>query len=209
MVIFGHCLAHYDDIERYEHVLLQLIHAGRGFLPIAADSAAALARGPYTKACFVGSGPLRAVARESALKLLELSASKVVTMSESALGLRHGPMAALDQNTLFVCFLSGNKRVQEYERNLLEEIGSKRLVTSRVVVAGSAVSGMNSVAEQNLAPAVPVAVADDYRPPVDVIFGQVLGLFFSLRWNLQPDCPSPNGSKRRHKPRGTRCDIRT
>ena len=194
MVIFGHCLAHYDDIERYEHVLLQLIHAGRGFLPIAADSAAALARGPYTKACFVGSGPLRAVARESALKLLELSASKVVTMSESALGLRHGPMAALDQNTLFVCFLSGNKRVQEYERNLLEEIGSKRLVTSRVVVAGSAVSGMNSVAEQNLAPAVPVAVADDYRPAVDVIFGQVLGLFFSLRWNLRPDCPSPNGA---------------
>jgi tagatose-6-phosphate ketose/aldose isomerase len=131
---------------------------------------------------------------ESALKLLELSASKVVTMSESALGLRHGPMAALDQNTLFVCFLSGNKRVQEYERNLLEEIGSKRLVTTRVVVAGSAVSGMNSVSEENLAPAVPVAVADDYRPAVDVIFGQVLGLFFSLRWNLRPDCPSPNGA---------------
>jgi tagatose-6-phosphate ketose/aldose isomerase len=194
MVIFGQCLAHYDDIERYEHVLLQLIHAGRSFLPIAADSAAALARGPYAKACFVGSGPLRAVARESALKLLELSASKVVTMSESALGLRHGPMAALDQNTLFVCFLSGNKRVQEYERNLLEEIGSKRLVTTRVVVAGSAVSGMNSVAELNLAPALPVAVADDYRPAVDVIFGQVLGLFFSLRWNLRPDCPSPNGA---------------
>jgi tagatose-6-phosphate ketose/aldose isomerase len=27
-----------------------------------------------------------------------------------------------------------------------------------------------------------------------VIFGQVLGLFFSLRWNLRPDCPSPNGA---------------
>src|SRR5579863_1845729 len=194
MVIFGQCLAHYGDIERYEHSLPQLIRAGQSFLPIAADSAAELARGPYTKACFVGSGPLRAVARESALKLLELTAGKVVTMSESALGLRHGPMAALDQKTLFVCFLSSNKRVQEYERNLLEEIGSKRLVTTRVVVAGSAISAMNSIAEQNLAPAVPVPVADDYRPAVDVIFGQVLGLFFSLRWNLRPDCPSPNGA---------------
>jgi len=57
MVIFGQCLAHYGDIERYEHVLPQLIRAGQSFLPIAADSAAELARGPYTKACFVGSGP--------------------------------------------------------------------------------------------------------------------------------------------------------
>lgn len=194
MVVFGQCLAHWEDIERYEPVLLQLIDSGKSLLPVAADCASALAREPYTKACFVGSGSLRAVAKESALKLLELSAGKVVTLSESALGLRHGPMAALDHETLFVCFLSGNKRVQQYERNLLEEIASKRLVTTRVVVAGKMTGGMNSLAELNLAPAVPVAVADDYRPPVDVIFGQLLGLFFSLRWNLRPDCPSPNGA---------------
>ena len=194
MVVFGQCLAHWDDIERYEPVLLQLVNSGKSLLPMAADCAATLAREPYTKACFIGSGPLKAVAKESALKLLELTAGKVVTMSESALGLRHGPMAALDSETLFVCFLSGNKRVQEYERNLLEEIGSKRLVTTRVVVAGNMTAGMNSLAEHNLAPAVPIAVADDYSPAVDVIFGQLVGLFFSLRWNLRPDCPSPNGA---------------
>jgi len=194
MVVFGQCLAHADDLGRYEQVLLQLIHGGKSFLPIAADCAAALAKEPYAKACFVGSGPLRAVAKESALKLLELTAGKVGTLSESALGLRHGPMAALDQDTLFVCFLSGNRRVQEYERNLLEEIGNKRLVRTRVVVAGSGVPAINSFAEHRLAPAGPLAVADDYRAPVDVIFGQVLGLFFSLRWKLRPDCPSPNGA---------------
>lgn len=194
MVIFGQCLAHANDLARYEQVLRQLIPAGKSFLPIAADCAAALAREPYTKACFVGSGPLRAVAKESALKLLELTAGKIVTMSESALGLRHGPMAALDQDTLFVCFLSSNRQVQEYERNLLEEIGEKRLVTTRVVVAGSGVPTLNSLAEHQLAPEGPHAVADDYRPAVDVIFGQVLGLFFSLRWKLRPDCPSPNGA---------------
>jgi tagatose-6-phosphate ketose/aldose isomerase len=194
MVIFGQCLAHANDLARYEQVMKQLIHAGESFLPVAADCAAALAREPYTKACFVGSGPLRAVAKESALKLLELTAGKIVTMSESALGLRHGPMAALDQDTLFVCFLSGNRQVQEYERNLLEEIGKKRLVTTRVVIAGSGSSSLDSLAEHHLASAGPHPVADDYRPAVDVIFGQVLGLFFSLRWKLRPDCPSPNGA---------------
>ena len=194
MVVFGQCLAHADDPSRYEPVLMQLVQSGKSFLPMAADCAAALAKEPYSKACFVGSGPLRAVARESALKLLELTAGKVLTMSESALGLRHGPMAALDQNTLLVCFLSENRKVQEYERDLLEEIGNKRLVGSRVVVAGGGNSTIDSLCEHYLAPATPFAVSDDYRPPLDVIFGQLLGLFFSLRSNLRPDCPSPNGA---------------
>ena len=194
MVVFGQCLAHGSDPARYEQVLTQLVESGRSLLPMAADCAAALAKERYTKACFVGSGPLRAVARESALKLLELTAGKVLTMSESALGLRHGPMAALDQDTLLVCFLSDDPKVQEYERDLLEEIGNKRLVKSRVVVAGSRVSAVEPFAEHYLAPAPSFVLAADYRPPLDVIFGQLLGLFFSLQWSLRPDCPSPNGA---------------
>src|SRR5271163_2042165 len=151
MVVFGQCLAHVNDVGTYEKILSQLVEAGRDFLPRAADCASALAKEGYTKACFIGSGPLRAVARESALKLLELTAGKVLTMSESALGLRHGPMAALDSDTLFVCFLSENRRVQEYERDLLEEIGNKRLVRSRVVIAGSRTSTVDSLCEHYLA----------------------------------------------------------
>jgi len=194
MVVFGQCLAHAAEPAKYEPILMQLVQSANSLLPIAADCAAALAKEPYTKACFVGSGPLRAVARESALKVLELSAGKVLTMSESALGLRHGPMAALDQDTLLVCFLSSDQRVREYERDLLEEIGNKRLVKRRVVVAGSGASVIESFTEQYLAPSTQSPVADHYRPPLDVIFGQLLGLFFSLRRNLRPDCPSPNGA---------------
>ncbi|MGA8212127.1 MAG: tagatose-6-phosphate ketose isomerase [Candidatus Sulfotelmatobacter sp.] len=193
MVVFGQCLAHTNDPGRYEEILPRLVEAGRNFLPRAAECASALAKDAHTKGCFVGSGPLRAVAKESALKLLELTAGKTLTMSESVLGLRHGPMAALDQDTLFVCFLSGNRRVQAYERDLLDEIGKKRLVRSRIVVGGSEIS-RDSFAEHYLPSAGPSGIADDYRPAVDVIFGQLLGLFSSLRWKLRPDCPSPNGA---------------
>jgi len=194
MVIFGQCLAHALDLGPYPEILGQLIQAGKSFLPIAADCAAESAALPFTKACMVGSGPLRAVARESALKLLELTAGKTSTMSESALGLRHGPMASLDKDTLFVCFLSNGKRVQKFEIDLLEEIGNKRLVRSRIVVAGHSLSRSGFLAERCLTPSTDLAVADDYRPPVDVMFGQLLGLFFSLRWNLRPDSPSPNAA---------------
>jgi tagatose-6-phosphate ketose/aldose isomerase len=196
MVVFGQCLAHTNDSGKYEEVLVQLVEAGRNFLPSAAECASKLAKDGYTKACFVGSGPLRAVAKESALKLLELTAGKTLTMSESVMGLRHGPMAALDKDTLFVCFLSGNRRVQPYERDLLDEIGKKRLAGSRVVVGGSGQDSFDtrSFVEHYLSSTAPYDIADDYRPAVDIMFGQLLGLFGSLRWNLRPDRPSPNGA---------------
>lgn len=194
MVVFGQCLAHVEDSAAYEETLNRMVQAGRGLLPIAADCAESLAKDQCVKACFVGSGSLRAAARECALKLLELTAGKILTMSESALGLRHGPMAALDHETLFVCLLSGDPRVQQYERDLLEEIGRKRLVRTRIIVAGAGAPLKDSYAEHRVAPPSVFGIPDEYRPALDVIFGQLLGLFSSLRFNLKPDCPSPTGA---------------
>jgi tagatose-6-phosphate ketose/aldose isomerase len=192
MVIFGQCMAHIKNIDAYEPVLRKLASAGRSLLPRAADCAASVAKQRYTKACFVGSGPLREVAKESALKVLEMTAGKTLTMTESALGLRHGPMAALDDETVFVCLLSGDQRVQGYERDLFREIGTKKIARRRVVVGGGEFT-TDSYAEDYLAPAGVTGIADEYRAPVDVMFGQLLGLFSSIQWDLMPDSPSPGG----------------
>jgi tagatose-6-phosphate ketose/aldose isomerase len=101
-------------------------------------------------------------------------------------------MAALDDRSLFVCFLSGDKRVQGYERDLLREIGTKKIARRRVVVSGNELV-TDSYAEDYLAPAGVAGIADEYRPPVDVMFGQLLGLFSSIHWKLKPDSPSPDG----------------
>jgi tagatose-6-phosphate ketose/aldose isomerase len=50
------------------------------------------------------------------------------------------------------------------------------------------------VADYLLAPDKDYAIPDLYRPVLDVIFGQVLGLFASLHLGLKPDSPSPNGA---------------
>jgi tagatose-6-phosphate ketose/aldose isomerase len=194
MVIFGQCLANIANPGAFQSILDQLVESGKSFLEMAAESAAELARGPFKKACFIGSGPLKAVAKESALKLLELTSGKTQAMSESALGLRHGPMAALDDETLFVAFLSGEQTIQKYEISLLAEIGRKQLVKSRVVVCQSVSTQLRANADQVLAHNTSGPLPDDYRPPLDVIFGQLLGLFFSMRWNLKPDNPSPSGA---------------
>jgi tagatose-6-phosphate ketose/aldose isomerase len=141
----------------------------------------------------VGSGVLAAVANESALKLLELTAGKVQTLSESALGLRHGPMSALDENTLLVAFLSSNETRRRYEIDLLKEIREKRLGKVTVVVTPQPYEGLNALADFVLSLDAPQGLGDEYRAPVDIILAQLLGLFCSLHAGLQPDRPSPNG----------------
>jgi len=69
----------------------------------------------------------------------------------------------------------------------------KRLVKTQIAVGGQSELPLDGFAERYLSPNIRAAVPDDCRPPVDVLFGQLLGLFFSLRCNLMPDRPSPGG----------------
>jgi tagatose-6-phosphate ketose/aldose isomerase len=203
MVVAGHCLAHVFSPADYEGTFSVLQQAGERFLESAQEVATVIAQEDFSKACFVGSGVLRAVAQESALKLLELTAGKIQTMSESTLGLRHGPMSALDENTVFVSFVSRDPRRRSYELDLIEEVHRKQLGKLRVVVVPDSrdrdrdgdrnIDRVGRFANCVLSLHAP-GLGDEYRAPVDVILAQLLGLFCSLRLGLKPDCPSPNGA---------------
>lgn len=193
MIISGQWLANLWTVSEYETILHSLIAGAEKLLGAAPDIAAQIAEGPFTNVCFTGSGSLKAVARESALKVSELTAGRIRTMSESILGLRHGPLAALNEETLFVCFISGDHRRQRYEIDLLQEIGEKEVVPARVAVSLQPSEKLKAVSEYLIVPGARLLIPDAYRPPLDVIVGQLLGLFFSLRCNLKPDAPSPKG----------------
>jgi tagatose-6-phosphate ketose/aldose isomerase len=193
MVIAGQCLAHLGPLDSYERTLIELCEAGGRFLNCVQETAPLLVQKDFSKACFVGTGVLHAAAQESALKLLELTAGKIQTMSESTLGLRHGPMSALNDSTLFVSFLSHDARRRKYELDLLKEIKTKKLGKLRVVVSPDSTEDLNHLADTVLC-LHSAELPDEYRAPVDVMLAQSLGLFSSLKLGLKPDCPSPNGA---------------
>jgi len=175
-------------------VVSQLSESGKKFLPIAAQVAAQVTTLGCTRACFVGSGALRGVADECALKVVELSAGRVTTLAETPLGLRHGPMSSVDGQCLFVAFLSSESRRRGYELDLLREIDKKRLGRIRVAVTATGGKDLSGLADESLELDLPGNFADHYRPVLDVMLGQLLGLFASLRCGLKPDQPSPNGA---------------
>ena len=155
-----------------------------------------LVREGFSKVCFLGTGPLKGVATESALKVLELTNGRIMSFAETFLGLRHGPLSAIDGDTLVVSFLSGDERRRAFELDLVKEISDKRLTAKCVAVLptrmrDSAVFGAEG---DTIVLGFQHPIADLYRPPVDVLVGQLIGLFASLREGLKPDAPSPQGA---------------
>jgi tagatose-6-phosphate ketose/aldose isomerase len=60
------------------------------------------------------------------------------------------------------------------------------------VVVATDPEGLRADADFVLTPGTKEAVPDLYRPVLDVIFGQLLGLFASIHFGLKPDVPSPD-----------------
>ena len=194
MLLAGQCVAHLQELDEFGATVSKITDAGRQFLPVAAEIAANVSALGCARGCFVGSGSLRAVADESALKVVELSSGKVTTLAESPLGLRHGPLSSVDSQTLFVAFLSNEPRRRGYELDLLREIDRKGL--GRVRIAVSAGSGADAAAlvDHSLSVNCGADFHDQHRPVLDVILGQLIGLFVSLQSGLKPDQPSPSGT---------------
>lgn len=193
MVLAGQCVGHLDDFARFGEVVSKLSESGKQFLPSAAEAAAEITTLGCARACFVGSGALRGVADECMLKVVELSAGKLTTLAETPLGLRHGPMSSVDGQTAFVAFLSSEPRRRGYEIDLLREIDRKRLGRVRLAVTSGAGADVSQLTDYCLSLEAP-DLPDHYRPVLDVMLGQLIGLFASMRCGLKPDRPSPNGT---------------
>ena len=194
MVLAGQCVAQLDDLGQFGEVVSRISESGRQFLPLAAETAAEVTTLGCTRACFVGSGALRAVADESALKVVELSAGKVTTLAETPLGLRHGPMSSVNEQTVFVEFLSSEPAQRGYELDLLREIDRKRLGRVRLVVTCGDGEDVSDLADYRLPVGCGLDFPDYFRPVIDVMLGQLIGLFASMRCGLKPDQPSPSGT---------------
>jgi tagatose-6-phosphate ketose/aldose isomerase len=194
MVLAGQCVANLEELVQFGDIVAHMAKTGSQFLSAAAEIAAAITELGCPRACFVGSGALRAVADESALKVVEMSAGRVTTTAETPLGLRHGPLSSVDGQTVFVAFLSSDARRRGYELDLLREIDRKRLGRVRVAVTAQGYDDISALADFYLSLNCASDLPDHYRVVLDVMLGQLVGLFASMRCGLKPDQPSPSGA---------------
>jgi tagatose-6-phosphate ketose/aldose isomerase len=103
-------------------------------------------------------------------------------------------MSSVDGQTVFVAFLSSEARRRGYELDLLREIDRKRLGKVRLAVTAGEGADVSQLVDYCLPLDVPSDFPDLHRPVLDVMVGQLIGLFASMRCGLKPDQPSPGGT---------------
>jgi len=182
-----------ERADEYRTLCQKLSHIASELIQSKFDALARIAATDFRRTVFLGSGSRFAASREAALKMLELTAGRVTTVSETYLGLRHGPMSYVHDDTLIVCHLSSDRTIRAYELDLMRELDRKRLGLLKVIVGenipASAVRsgdevieyrGLNELGEHN-------------DLAIHVVVAQLLAFFRCLEEGLLPDSPSEEG----------------
>lgn len=125
---------------------------------------------------FIGSGALQHAARETALKVMELSAGGIAAVWDSSLGFRHGPKSFVAEGTDLALFRSGNSFAALYDDDLATEL-ARQFPGARLTVSG---------------PGREIDTGDEsdaWAAPLHVLAAQIRGAVWSARMGLDPDDP--------------------
>ena len=152
---------------------------------------AALAQGQFDRVAYLGSGTLKGLAREAALKLLELTDGAMVTSADTPLGFRHGPKTIVTARTLVMVFLSNDPLTRRYDLDLLDELRRDGVCGAVIAVSAQDVAG-DTIRLAHL----------DGAADADLLFAcivpaQLLGLHAALHLGLTPDRPNASGTVNR------------
>ncbi len=172
---------------------------GGQVLRAAIPLAATLARAGFERVVYLGSNECKGLAREAALKMLELSDGRIATLSETPLGFRHGPKTIVNGRTLVVMFLCNDPYTRRYEIDVLHELRADGVAAR--VVALSAVDATDAADSADAATAEPdlVSVSGAASAPTlglcfpYAVFAQVFAFTQSLALGLKADLPNAQG----------------
>ena len=139
---------------------------------------------PTERLVFLGSGGLQGIAREAALKVLELTSGQILSYCESPLGFRHGPKSLMNGNTEVIVLASSNEYTKLYDQDLITELRRDNQALA-ITVLDKDFFGQTDTLDD-------VWAALPY-----IVYCQTLAFFKSMQANISPDNPCPTGEVNR------------
>lgn len=154
-----------------------------------------LAAESFSRVVYLGSNGFKALAREAALKLLELTDGKVIAAFDSPLGFRHGPKTIVTGDTLLFVFIANDPYTRRYDLDLLRELRSDGLAGRVIAITAQ---GEDEVAhgEYLHVPQLKSASDDDLHYPY-IVCGQLYAFHRARALSNKPDQPSNSGTVNR------------
>ncbi|MCW8124974.1 SIS domain-containing protein [Microbulbifer halophilus] len=162
--------------------LEKTIAAGSDLLETQQQTLRERAQLDFHRIAFLGSGGLKGIATESALKMLELTAGQIDCHAESPLGFRHGPKSMVDERTLVMLFASGDDYTGRYDDDLYRELqrdGTSPWIFSATDLFDTA------------------GLDDAWLSFPYILCAQLLAFYKCLALDITPDNPCPSGEVNR------------
>ncbi|MGO9037805.1 MAG: SIS domain-containing protein [Steroidobacteraceae bacterium] len=154
-----------------------------------------LAARSYSRVVYLGSNGFKALAREAALKLLELTDGQVIAAFDSPLGFRHGPKTIVTRDALLFLFVSNDPYTRRYDLDLLSELRSDALA-GRVIAITAQVHDAVTQGEYLHVRQLDRAEDGDLYYPY-IVCAQLYAFHRSLSLGNKPDLPSKSGTVNR------------
>lgn len=150
----------------------------------------------FDRIVYLGSGPYKSIAKEAALKLLELTRGKVVGYSETTMGFRHGPKSIISDKTINFVMLSKEDYAKKYDYDIAREMYNDQ--GNHKVVILSYEDDQKLKENSDILLNVGQKFENDvYLGLLYVIYAQVFGLLASVKSGINPDNPNPSGAVNR------------
>jgi tagatose-6-phosphate ketose/aldose isomerase len=151
-----------------------------------------LAAENYSRVVYLGSNGFKALAREAALKLLELTDGKVVAAFDSPLGFRHGPKTIVTPDTLLFVFVSNDPYTRRYDLDLLRELRSDGQAGRIIAITAQPADVATKADSVRVAHLATASDGELYFPYI--VCGQLYAFHRALALGNTPDQPSQTGT---------------
>lgn len=194
MTLAGLLISDINKIDSKKDIITKLSGFGELILDKFSHALEEVADLDFKRIIFIGSGPLKGTARESHLKVLELTDGQIACQYESFLGFRHGPKAFIDKSTLLIYLFSIDPHVHKYEADLVKSINESEDFIYSIGIGQNS----NDLKKLHLNLSIPLnmndnKMEDDFFSIGSVLPAQILGFYKSRSLGLVPDSPSQNG----------------
>jgi tagatose-6-phosphate ketose/aldose isomerase len=166
-----------------------------GIIAAQGDAMQALAARRHDRVVYLGSHMFKGLAREAALKLLELTDGQMVSAFDSPMGFRHGPKAMVNAGTLVVIFLSNDDYTRRYDLDLMHEVQSDGRSGGMLAICAHD-RDVPAGVERIVVPGMQDAEDIDLLVPY-IVAPQMFAFEQSLARGITPDSPNPSGTVNR------------
>jgi tagatose-6-phosphate ketose/aldose isomerase len=200
MALATWCLFHYKDIEKYAGYIKLIADSMSQQMDEIAAKAEEIARVDYRRIFWLGTGALKGLAREAAIKSMELSDGYVNSGYDAPTGFRHGPKTVINNETITVHFLSNQEYSLRYDVDLAEEVIHEKdknvVVTVKPESKKDATSGEDYEVIYKI-PAMLPANSEIGAYIGSLLFAQLLSMMKSLEKGYMTDSPCKKGTVNR------------